>query len=61
MRNALTHNTAACALAVVWLAASTGAGTAAAQSAAPAASDSVIVVEKPNYVSIPLEITVRSA
>jgi hypothetical protein len=63
MRNALTHNTAAYALALVWLAASTGAGTAAAaQSAAPAASDSVIVVEKPNYVSIPLEITVnRSA
>src|SRR5438876_9792217 len=62
MRNELSHNAAACALAVVCLAASTGAQAPApsAQGAAtaPAAAAS-IVVEKPTYVSIPMEIDVN--
>lgn len=62
MRNELSHNAAACALAVVCLAASTGAQapapSAQGAAAAPAAGAS-IVVEKPTYVSIPLEITVN--
>jgi hypothetical protein len=62
MRNELSHNAAVCALAVACLAASTSAQAPApsAQGAAtaPAAAAS-IVVEKPTYVSIPLEITVN--
>jgi len=62
MRNELTYHAGACALAVVCLAASTGAQapapSAQGAAAAPAAGAS-IVVEKPTYVSIPLEITVN--
>ena len=62
MRNELSHNAAGCALAVACLVASTNAQapapSAQGTATAPAAAAS-IVVEKPTYVSIPLEITVN--
>jgi len=57
MRNELSYAAAACAL-VVGLAVPAVAQTPAPPGAAPAANAN-IVVEKPNYVSIPLEITVN--
>jgi hypothetical protein len=53
MRNELSHLAAACTLALISLAASI---SAQAPAAAPTAS---IVVEKPTYLTIPLEITVN--
>ena len=59
MRNELGYAGVVCALAV-GLAVSPAARAAAAPAqSAPAAADSVIVVEKPTYVTIPLEITVN--
>ena len=55
MRNELIH-AAVCAAALVCLPAAAGAQTPAP---APQGGDSVIVVENPNYVTIPLEITVN--
>jgi hypothetical protein len=57
MRNELVHRAACSALAIACLA-----GPASAQTPAPqgtAAGDTIIVVEKPTYVAIPLEITVN--
>lgn len=62
MRNELSYAAAACAVAVACLAAPTGAQAPApsAQGAAAAPADNAsIVVEKPTYISIPLEITVN--
>jgi hypothetical protein len=61
MRNELGHTAVACALAVACMAASTGARAAAApaQGVPATPADASIVVEKPTYVSIPLEITVN--
>jgi len=61
MRNELSYATAACAVAVACLAASIGAQAPApsAQGAAAPADNASIVVEKPTYISIPLEITVN--
>lgn len=60
MRNELGHTAVACAL-VVSCVASTGAHTAApsAQGAPATPTNDSIVVEKPTYVSIPLEIMVN--
>jgi hypothetical protein len=57
MQNQLSRTAAACALAVASMSASIGALTPAAQGAPATSVD--IVVEKPTYVSIPLEITVN--
>jgi hypothetical protein len=60
MRNELSHSAAACALVIASMA-----GSASAQAPAPsaqagaAAANANIVVEKPTYVAIPLEITVN--
>jgi hypothetical protein len=61
MRNELSHTAAACAMAAACLVASTGAQTPApsGQGAAATPGDSAIVVEKPTYIAIPLEITVN--
>jgi hypothetical protein len=60
MPNECIHTAAACALAVACLSVSNGAQTPAPQAAAPPpAANANIVVEKPTYVSIPLEITVN--
>ena len=58
MRDALIHTTAVCALALVGMAATAGAQTPAPAAPAPTANTN-IVVEKPTYVTIPLEITVN--
>jgi hypothetical protein len=62
MRNEFSHNAAVCALALACLAVSTSAQapppSAQGSGSAPAA-DVSIVVEKPTYVAIPLEITVN--
>lgn len=58
MRNQLSHTAAACALTVAYLAASTGAQTPAPSAQGAPAANANIVVEKPTYVSIPLEIAV---
>ncbi len=54
MRNEVRQALAVCALATVALIVPT-----AADAQAPAAGDSMIVVEKPNYVTIPLEMMVN--
>jgi hypothetical protein len=59
MQNELRHTAAACALAVACLSGSIGAQAPAAQGAAAPAANANIVVEKPTYVAIPLEITVN--
>ena len=61
MRKECGRTAVVCALAVAYVAASTGARSvaASAQSASATPGDAIIVVEKPTYVSIPLEITVN--
>jgi hypothetical protein len=60
MRNELGHTAVACALAVACVAAWIGAPTAVASAQGAAApANTNIVVEKPTYVTIPLEITVN--
>jgi len=58
MRNELSRTLAICALTVASIAATTAA-QAPAQGGAPATPNANIVVEKPTYVSVPMEITVN--
>jgi Polyketide cyclase / dehydrase and lipid transport len=59
MQNELSYTAAACALAVACMSASIVAQTPAQGASAPPAANANIVVEKPNYVAIPLEVTVN--
>jgi hypothetical protein len=59
MRNELGHTAAACALAIACLAAPAGAQAPAPSGQAAPPANANIVVEKPTYISIPLEITVN--
>lgn len=59
MRNRLNHVAVACGLAWAGLTASLGAQAPAPTQSAAAAPNTNIVVEKPTYISIPLEITVN--
>ena len=59
MRNEFSHNAAVCALALACLAVSTSAQAPPPSAQGSGAADVSIVVEKPTYVAIPLEITVN--